>query len=276
MKKYLKKITVSLLAVCLLFTVGCTSKESAASGNQSLSKLEEIKESGELVIGTSADYPPYEFHIVKDGKDEIVGFDIAIAKEIAKDLGVELVIEDMGFDGLLPALKSDKIDIIIAGMTPTEERKESVDFSKVYYTAVQKALISTDNVDTLKTVDDLTGKKIGVQKATIQEELAKEQIKDANIEALTSIADLILQLKSNKIDAIIAEGPVADAYASNLEGIEVANIKFETGDSGSAIAMNKGNEDLVESINKTLDKLMENNKIEEFVFEAIKLSEENQ
>lgn len=276
MKKYLKKITVTLLAVCLLFTVGCTSKESAASGNQSLSKLEEIKESGELVIGTSADYPPYEFHIVKDGKDEIVGFDIAIAKEIAKDLGVELVIEDMGFDGLLPALKSDKIDIIIAGMTPTEERKESVDFSKVYYTAVQKALISTDNVDTLKTVDDLTGKKIGVQKATIQEELAKEQIKDANIEALTSIADLILQLKSNKIDAIIAEGPVADAYASNLEGIEVANIKFETGDSGSAIAMNKGNEDLVESINKTLDKLMENNKIEEFVFEAIKLSEENQ
>lgn len=276
MKKGLKKIIGCLLVVCLILVVGCANKEASEAGNQSLSKLEQIKESGELVIGTSADYPPYEFHIVKDGKDEIVGFDIAIAKEIAKDLGVELVIEDMGFDGLLPALKSDKIDIIIAGMTPTEERKKSVDFSKVYYTAIQKALVSTDDVTALKTVDDLTGKKIGVQKATIQEDLAKEQIKDANIEALTSIADLILQLKSNKIDAIIAEGPVAGAYANNLDGIEVADIEFATDDSGSAIAINKGNEDLVEAINKTLDKLVENNQIEQFVLDAIKLSEENQ
>lgn len=276
MKKGLKKIIGCLLVVSLILVVGCANKEASEAGNQSLSKLEQIKESGELVIGTSADYPPYEFHIVKDGKDEIVGFDIAIAKEIAKDLGVELVIEDMGFDGLLPALKSDKIDIIIAGMTPTEERKKSVDFSKVYYTAIQKALVSTDDVTALKTVDDLTGKKIGVQKATIQEDLAKEQIKDANIEALTSIADLILQLKSNKIDAIIAEGPVAGAYANNLDGIEVADIEFATDDSGSAIAINKGNEDLVEAINKTLDKLVENNQIEQFVLDAIKLSEENQ
>lgn len=275
MKKNLKKIIGYLLVICLLFVVGCANK-ATETDSQNLSKLEQIQEAGKLVIGTSADYPPYEFHIVKDGKDKIVGFDIAIAKEIAKDLGVELVIEDMGFDGLLPALKSDKIDIIIAGMTPTEERKESVDFSKVYYTAIQKALVSTDNVAELKTVDDLTSKKIGVQKATIQEDLAKEQIKDADIEALTSIADLILQLKSNKIDAIIAEGPVAGAYANNLDGIEVAEIEFATADSGSAIAINKGNEYLVEAINKTLDKLVENKEIEKFVLDAIKLSEENQ
>lgn len=287
MKKHLKQFISFILVACLMFVfVGCgnedntteaNSKEAATKeNNKELTKLEKIKEDGKLVIGTSADYPPYEFHNLEDGKDEIVGFDIAIAKIIAKDLGVELEIKDMGFDGLLPALKADKVDIIIAGMTPTEDRKKSVDFSKVYYTAVQKALVSTENKDVLKSVEDLTGKKIGVQRATIQEEIAKEQIKDAEIKALTSIADLVMQLKSNKIDAVIAEGPVSGAYAKNIEGIEIANIKFETEDSGSAVAINKGNEDLVEAINSTLDRLIEEKEIEKFVIEAIELSEKNQ
>lgn len=287
MKKNLKQFISFILVACLMFAfVGCAnqdnttesdSKEVATKENdKELGKLEKIKEAGKLVIGTSADYPPYEFHNLEGGKDEIVGFDIAIAKEIAKDLGVELEIKDMGFDGLLPALKADKVDIIIAGMTPTEDRKKSVDFSKVYYTAVQKALVSTENKDVLKSVDDLAGKKIGVQRATIQEDIAKEQIKNAEIKALTSIADLVMQLKSNKVDAVIAEGPVSGAYAKNIDGIEIADIKFETEDSGSAVAINKGNEDLVEAINSTLDRLMEEKAIEKFVIEAIELSEKNQ
>lgn len=277
MKKNVKKIVSLLLISCLIFGfTGCAGKTNTTdSVADEETKLEKIKESGKLVIGTSADYPPYEFHYVKGGKDEIAGFDIAIAKEIAKDIGVELVIEDMGFEGLLAALESNKIDIVIAGMTPTDKRKESVDFSKVYYTALQNALVSTENKEVLKTIEDLTGKKIGVQKATIQEDLAKEQIENVEIEALTSIADLVLELKSNRIDAVIAEAPVASAYAKNIDGIEVADVQFETSDSGSAIAVSKGNEDLVEAINKTIDRLIEENKIEEFVVDAIKLSEEN-
>ncbi|WIF95394.1 transporter substrate-binding domain-containing protein [Caminicella sporogenes] len=281
LKKIGKKfITVLLIGVMLFSFTACQKGVSSENNSdkevKKVSKLETIKKAGKLIVGTSADYPPYEFHYVNNGKDEIVGFDIAIANEIAKDLGVELEIEDIGFDGLLAALKGDKVDIVIAGMTPTEERKKSVDFSKVYYRAVQSVLVGSKDVDKFKTIDDLTGKVIGVQKGTIQEELAKTQIKDAKIESLTSIADLILQLKSGKVDAVIAEAPVAKAYAKNIDGIEVSSIQLETDDNGSAVAVNKGNEDLVEAINKTLDKLMSENKIEEFVLEAIKLSEENQ
>ncbi|RKD21467.1 amino acid ABC transporter substrate-binding protein, PAAT family [Caminicella sporogenes DSM 14501] len=281
LKKIGKKfITVLLIGVMLFSFTACQKGVSSENNSdkevKKVSKLETIKKAGKLVVGTSADYPPYEFHYVNNGKDEIVGFDIAIANEIAKDLGVELEIEDIGFDGLLAALKGDKVDIVIAGMTPTEERKKSVDFSKVYYKAVQSVLVGSKDVDKFKTIDDLTGKVIGVQKGTIQEELAKTQIKDAKIESLTSIADLILQLKNGKVDAVIAEAPVAKAYAKNIDGIEVSSIQLETDDNGSAVAVNKGNEDLVEAINKTLDKLMSENKIEEFVLEAIKLSEENQ
>ncbi len=280
LKKHKGIIAVVLIMMCtLVLFSGCTQEagttDSEEANEEVQTKLDKIKEKGELVVGTSADYPPYEFHYVKDGKDEISGFDISIAKAIAEDLGVELVLEDMGFKALLPALQSNKIDMVIAGMTPTEERKENVDFSKIYYTAEQGVLLKEEDLDKVKSADDLTGKVIGVQKATIQEDIAKEQIEDAQIEALTSIKDLVLALNSNKIDVVIAELPVANAYKKNVEGLAVADFTFKDEAGGSAIATQKGNTEFVAAINKTLDKLIEEKKIDEFVVEAIKLANEN-
>ena len=125
-KNLLKKlITTVIIGVMTFSLIGCSKTTESAS------TLEKVKESKKLVIGTSADYPPYEFHKEINGKDEIVGFDVEIAKEIAKDLGVELEIKDMSFDGLLPALKTGTIDMALASMNPSEERKESVDFSDI-------------------------------------------------------------------------------------------------------------------------------------------------
>ena len=133
-----KKIISIIITILIAFSLsGCSQGKASAE----VSKMDKIKEKGKIVIGTSADYPPYEFHKSIDGKDTIVGFDIEIAKEIAKDLGVELEIKDMKFDGLLAALQTGNIDFVAAGMNPTEDRKKNVDFSKIYYTAVQCVVI---------------------------------------------------------------------------------------------------------------------------------------
>ncbi|KXZ39707.1 amino acid ABC transporter substrate-binding protein, PAAT family (TC 3.A.1.3.-) [Alkalithermobacter thermoalcaliphilus JW-YL-7 = DSM 7308] len=264
-----KKLIAMILMVCLsLGFVGCQSKDNGVE-----SKIDQIKKSGKLVIGTSADYPPYEFHKEVNGKHEIVGFDIEIAKEIAKDLGVELEIKDMRFDGLLAALQSGNVDIVIAGMTPTEERKQNVDFSNIYYTSVQSVIVRYEDKDSIKTLKDLDGKIVGAQKGSIQEQIVTEQIEGANLRALGKISDLVLSLKNNKVDAIVLEKPVANSYVNKNLDLYLTEIKFEEEDAGSAVAIKKGNDDLVEAINKTLERLINDNSIERFVMEAIQLAE---
>ncbi|MCT4621651.1 MAG: transporter substrate-binding domain-containing protein [Marinisporobacter sp.] len=270
-KKNSKKIIAILLMVCMAFTFsGCTKEKSSA--DEAMTKVEKIKKSGKLVLGTAADYPPYEFHKEIDGKDTIVGFDIEIAKAIAKELDVELEIKDMKFDGLLAALVANKIDFIIAGMVPTEERAKSVDFSKTYYQAEQKVLIKKDNVDKFKTKDDFKGVKIGAQKASVQEEIAKG-IEGADVKSLSKLTDLVLELNNDKVEAVILVGPVADAYANSNPDLYVPDVSFGQED-GVAIAVNKGNEEFVKAVNEALDKLISEGKIDKFIAEATKLAEE--
>lgn len=275
------KFVAILLIISTVFTLfGCTQNANNSSSpktesEKKQSKLMTIKDAGKIIIGTSADFPPYEFHREINNKDEIVGFDISIAKEIAKDLGVELEIKDMRFDGLLAALQAEKVDFIIAGMTPTEERKKKVDFSKVYYTAIQGIVVRIEDKDKIKSLEDLSGKIIGVQKSSIQEEIAKQQIPGSKIKALGKISDLILQLENNKIDALIVEEVVGKAYINKNKNLELLDIKIKTEDIGSAIAVKKGNTELLEAINTILDRLMNNKSIERFVIESTKLSESN-
>lgn len=250
-----------ILSLALSFS-GCTKE----------SKLDQIKKSGKIVLGTAADYPPYEFHKEIDGKDTIVGFDIEIAKAIAEDLGVELEIKDMKFDGLLAALVADKIDFIVAGMVPTEERAQSVDFTTQYYQAEQSILIRAEDADKFKTKEDFKGALVGAQKSTVQEEIAKD-IEGAEVKGLSKITDLVLELTNDKIDAIVLVKPVATAYSKSNPKVYVPEISFGT-EEGVAGAVNKGNKELVEEINKTLERLIEEGKIDQFVSEATELAEE--
>lgn len=274
-KSILSKIGSIIITTIMVFSLtacGKSTGSAAAGGETSLNK---IKKSGKLIVGTSADYPPYEFHKQVNGKDEIVGFDVEIAKQIAKDLGVQLEIKDITFNGLLESLKSGKIDMIIAGMNPTPERAKEVDFSKVYYKAVQSVLVRTEDKDKYTSLSDLNGKKVGVQMGTTQEQIAKSQIKGASIKSLGKITDLILELKNKKVDALVAEQPVAQSYADKNSDLIISSASFstETSQKGSAIAVKKNSPELVKELNKTIDKLISSKSIDKFVTEANAMTE---
>jgi polar amino acid transport system substrate-binding protein len=278
MKNNVKKVLSIMLVLSMLLTLAaCGAKptpEVAAPEEQKVaSKIEQIKAKGKIVLGTSADYPPYEFHKAINGKDEIVGFDIEIAKMIAKDLGVELEIKDMKFDGLLAALVVDDIDFIVAGMVPKEERKQSVDFSIQYYQADQNVLIRTEDAEKITSIEALKGLKVGAQKSTVQEDLAKEKTEAAEVKSLSKITDLVLELQNGKVDAVVLVGPVANAYAKQNPKLAVSGISLGA-EEGVAIAVNKGTADLLEAINKSLDTMIKAGTIDKFIEEATLLSEQ--
>lgn len=188
-----------------------------------------IMKRGELIVGLSADYAPYEFHADVDGKDQVVGFDISIAQKIADDLGVKLKIEELGFDALLGALKTGKIDLIISGMAPTPERLQEVNFSTPYMTVQQKVVVRKDDKDTFKSTKDFDGVKVGVQKQTTQEELAKTELVGSIPTSLQKVPDIIMNLKNKKVNAAVLEGPVAEAYVERDKELTFADVTFEQG-----------------------------------------------
>lgn len=266
----MKKL-ISLIGVFFIISfalIGCSNNKVKQE-----SKIEQIKKNKKIVLGTSAAYPPYEFHKKIDGQDQIVGFDIEIARKIAEKLEVELEIKDMQFDGLLAALNNNKIDLIIAGMTPTQERKKNVDFSKIYYTATQNIVINKKNLDKYKNLQHLDSKIIGVQKGTIQEEIANKNFKNSQIKAIGKISNVMMDLINDKVEAVIVEAPVAKAYVSKNPSLAISDIKINENSSGSAIALKKGNDEFKQIIDEVLDDLIKNNKIEKYVNEAVELSE---
>lgn len=280
--KSVKKIMAGALAIGLMAsfaacgqkTTATNDKKPEATSQSQGVAVDKIKKAGKLVLGTSADYPPYEFHKSVNGKDEIVGFDIEIAKEIAKDLGVTLEVKDIKFDGLLAALDQGNVDLVLAGMSPTDERKKSVDFSKVYYQSKQSLVIRAADKDKIKSADDMNGKKIGVQKGAIQEEIAQKQFSKATPVALGKISDLVLALKSNRVDAAIIELPVATQNVNANKDLLVTDIKIPMEDEGVAAAFKKGNSDLANAANKTLDRLISAKAIDKLVQDANKLADE--
>lgn len=262
----MRKTIIVLLTAVLAFSVlaGCGSKKDT---------LDKVKDKGKLVLGTEATYPPYEFHKSIDGKDTIVGFDIEIAKEIAKDLGLKLVIKDMKFDALLGALDSGNIDIVIAGMTPTPKRAKQVTFSDIYYKAVQSIVVRKEDVDKYKSLDDLAGHKVGAQKGTIQEDIANKQIKNSGVKVLNKVSDLILELQNGRIDAVVAENPVANSYVNHNDDLALSEASPKDDVGGSAIAVKKGSTKMIKEVNKTLKRLADEGKIDQFVAEASELAD---
>ncbi len=262
-----KKIIIGILIITMMVSiVGCSKTDA--------NKLGKIKEKGKIVLGTAADYPPYEFHKIINGKDEIVGFDIEIAKQIAADIGVELEIVDMKFDGLLPALVTDDIDFIVAGMVANEERKKTVDFSIPYYQGKQRMIVRIEDKDNLKGPEDFKGLKVGAQKSTIQEEIATEKFSSAEYIGLSKITDLVLELKNKKIDGLILAEPVAIAYVAQNKDLYMPEVILGQED-GISVAVNKGNSELLKAINETLEKLIKDGSIDKFVQDASALAEEN-
>ncbi|MPQ42597.1 transporter substrate-binding domain-containing protein [Clostridium tarantellae] len=272
-KKIFTTLAISMMSLSLLACGG--NKPKTVSEKEIFSEdIKAIKDKGSLVVGLSADYAPYEFHKIINGKDEIVGFDIEIAKEIAKDLGVKLEIKDMKFSTLIGALPTGKIDMIVSGMSSTPERAEVVDFSNIYYKADQGIVIKEKDKEKYQTLEDFTSKKVGAQMGTIQAELIKKEIKDVDLKLLSHVKNLVTELKVGKIDGIAVELPVAEMILKGNKEFIIATPQLKDENNGSAIAVKKGSEGLLKQVNETIKKLQDSGKINEFIIQAQELAYE--
>ena len=249
--------------ISLVLVLACVLAMTACGGNSSEDSSEEGAESSgkeKLVMATNAEFPPYEYH---EG-DGIVGIDAEIAAAIAEELGMELEIEDIAFDSIIPEVTSGKADIGVAGMTVTEDRLQNVNFSDSYATATQVVIVTEDS--DITGPDDLTGKTIGVQLGTTGDIYASD-IEEATIEQYNKGFEAVQALTQNKIDAVIIDGEPAKAFVADAEGLKILDEAFT--EEEYAIAVAKDNEELLEKINGALGTLKDSGKLDEIVAKYI-------
>jgi len=269
--KIIKKLAlISMIGAMTISLISCGDKSKNKDG------VEAIKSNGKVVVGLSADYAPYEFHAVIDGKDKTVGFDIDLAKEVARDLGVDLEIKEMEFDALIGALQAGQIDMIISGMNPDEERKKQIDFSDIYYESKHGVLVVKDEMSNYKKPEDLNGKKIGAQLGSTQQKIVETQIQAGNTTLLPNVNNLVLELKSKKVDAVVTEEPVAKMAMKSNPELALSDIKFEAEGGGNAVGVKKNSGELVEQINKTIKRLQDSGELDKFIVDANDLAAQNQ
>ena len=232
---------------------------------------ESIKENKKLVVAVSPDYAPFEFKTLVDGKDQVVGSDIKLAQAIADELGVKLEVTTMSFDNVLSSLQAGKADIAISGISVTDERKKTFDFSDPYYETQNAIIVRKDQESTYSSLDAFKGKKVAVQKGTIEEGLAKKQLKDSTVVSLTAMGEAINEVKSGQVDAVDLEKPVAEGYVAQNPDLALASVALKVDDGDAkAVAMAKGNDKLKEAVNKVIKKLKDNGTYDEYIKDASK------
>ncbi len=243
MKKILSLILAVLMLTCIF--ASCQKKDK------------------ELVMATNAEFPPYEFH----GDDEaITGIDVEIAQAIAEKLGMTLKIEDMKFDSILSSVQTGGADIGVAGLTVTDERKEMVNFSIPYTTAVQVVIVREDS--DVKSLDDLEGKKIGVQLSTTGDIYASDDYGEDNVVRFNKGADAVEALKGKEVDAVIIDNEPAKSFVKANKGLALLDTEYATEE--YAIAVAKGNEKLLEKIDAALEELIADGTIDKIIAKYIK------
>ena len=274
----MKKFLTAAMAVMTAFSLGACASSAAKSGGTESAKDTSTKDAssesaGEakaegsyagktLIMATNAEFPPYEYH---EGKD-IVGIDVEIAKAVAEQMGAKFEVSDMAFDAIISAVDSGKADFGAAGMTVTEDRKKNVDFSDTYATSVQSVIIPKNS--DIKSIDDLKGKKIGVQQGTTGDIYAtKDYGKDA-IQPFPKGVDAVLALGAGKVDAVIIDGNTAKAFVADQKGLKLLDSAYA--EEEYAICVKKGNTELRDGINAALKELKASGKLDEIVAKYIK------
>ncbi|WP_067103154.1 transporter substrate-binding domain-containing protein [Streptococcus sp. DD13] len=261
MKKIFALATTAVLAGLALAACSSTSSNTDA--------LKNIQEKKKLVVATSPDYAPFEFKTMIDGKDQTVGADILLAQKIADELGVELEVEELSFDNVLAAVQSKKADIAIAGLTVTDQRKKSFDFSESYYDISDAVLIKKTDLDKLTTVDALKKAKIAVQTGTTQETNAKEDLSGASITSISDMSEAVSELKAGKVEAVVMDKIVAQGFVDNNSDLALATVELPThANNSKAIALPKNSGDLKEKIDEIIKKLKASGEYDKYIEQA--------
>ncbi|HHY81488.1 MAG TPA: transporter substrate-binding domain-containing protein [Clostridiales bacterium] len=256
--KSIKQILVLLIIMTMAFSVfGCAQNKGSSSDMSET--MQKIKESGKIVWGTNAAFPPFE---MREG-DKVIGVDAEIAAKIAEKLGVELVVQDMVFEGLINALNSKQIDFIAAGFTIKPDREEQVLFTDTYFKAVQKIIVQEGNTE-IKSAADLNGKTIGVQSGTTGDFAAEEFTED--IVRFNNALEAAIDLKNGRLDAVIVDNLPAQMIVDENPGLVILDDKAAD-DEEYAIAVRKTATDLQKIINEVLAELKQSGQIDKWVEE---------
>lgn len=238
-------------------------EEAAASG------LETVAE-GKLTVATSPDFAPYEFYAIgEDGTPALAGFDMALAQYIADDLGLELEVVTVDFDGVLSELQTKSVDLGMAGLSPDPKREGIMDFSDLYYIGGQSLVTVKDNAEIYNSFEAINKPEVsvGAQIGSIQMDLATANSPDADIVPLPKVTDIITELLAGKMDAAYIETDVAKSYQKNYPELEIV-MEVPYDQEGSAIGVCKGNEGLLAAVNASIAKAIEDGSMERFVAEA--------
>ncbi|MCR5484310.1 MAG: basic amino acid ABC transporter substrate-binding protein [Clostridiales bacterium] len=253
MKKAFKTLALILAAIMVVMSFascGGTATADPSAANDTTAAIAETSPAiadGILTVGTNAAFPPFEY-AGDDGKPD--GFDIALIKLIGEKIGVEVVIEDLEFSSLVTSI-GNKIDAAIAGMTITEERLQTVDFSTSYYEAMQYVIVKKDNSD-ITTADDLKGKTIGTQLGTTGEFLAEDDIENANVKTYDKAIDAVNDLRNGRVDAVIIDRNPASVFVGQYpDELKIAEtVVFDPEEYG--IALPKGDAALKTAVDNAL------------------------
>ena len=236
--------------------------------------ISKIKADGKLVVGTEAQYAPYEF---KNLNAEFVGCDIFLAQKIADALGVKLEIIDMSFDGIIPAVQAGQVDLGIAAFTNTPARAEVIDFSDLYETSMQYLVVAAKNADVYTTKESLAGQKVGAQKGTIQSQLITSALPDSQLFELDKYPELALEVANGNIAGLVVDSAVGDSIVANSNGaLAVSSFEFsaEEASFGKSVVIPKGNEDLVAAVNAVIAEVLEDGSYQAAYEEAVALAAE--
>ena len=281
-----KLMSLALGAMMMLsLLTGCGSKtedsapadstpaeETPAESAAAASLLEKVKTSGKLVVGTEAQYAPYEF---KDLNASFAGCDMWLAQQIADHLGVELEVVDMSFDGIIPAVKSGQVDLGIAAFTKTPERAEEIDFSDLYEKSAQLLIVKAGNADLYSTKESLAGQKVGAQKGTIQSQLIQTALPDSELFELEKYPALALEVQNGNIAGLVVDQAVGESLiATSNGGLEVSNFAFTSEEAafGKAVVAAKGSEDLLAEVNTVIDQVVNDGSYLKAYDEAVELA----
>lgn len=248
MKKQSRILALILAVVMVAFAF-------AACGEK-----EEVTTTEEIVFGTNAEFPPFEFVTTSGVIGEFDGIDMAIADEIAKDNAMTAKISNMEFDSLLIALQNGQIDAVIAGMTVTEERAQKVNFSIPYYQATQVMIVKEDSQ--IQKAGDMADKKIAVIQGYTGETCVSEM--GYKYISFKKGTDAIMELVNGKADVVVIDSATATKYVSDNEGLKIVEDAEAFASEEYAIAVAKENTELLDKINASIEKLLEEGKVAEF------------
>ena len=281
----MKKLLALTLGAAMLLAVmtGCGKKDTAQEPaddqqqeeqqpTEPTTLLEQIKAKGKVVVGTEAQYAPYEF---KDLDANFAGCDMWLAQQIADHMGVELEVVDMSFDGIIPAVKSGQVDLGIAAFTKTPERAEEIDFSDLYEKSAQLLIVKAGNADLYSTKESLAGQKVGAQKGTIQSQLIQTALPDSELFELEKYPALALEVQNGNIAGLVVDQAVGESLiATSNGGLEVSNFAFTSEEAafGKAVVAAKGSEDLLAEVNTVINQVVNDGSYLKAYDEAVELA----